>query len=325
MPVLPEARSLYISQPLTNLSTAFFQDNRKYVADRVFPVVPVTKQAALFNRYKMDDWFRTIAGVRAPATQSAGGGWELDTDSYYADVYAVHKDLDDQTLANADTVFNLDRDATNWVTDQLLLKRDRVFVDTFLKTGVWTTNVAGVGSGPGANQFLQWSVSGSTPITDILTQALLIEEKTGFRPNVLVIGARVLDQLLNHATILERIKYTERGIASTDLLAALFQVDRVIVARATENTAPRGAAKSMAFMVNKTAWLGYAAPNAGLLTPSAGYIFAWNGLLGAGAFGTTISRWRMEEIKSYRVEGEMAWAMKVVAPDLGVFFDTAVA
>jgi hypothetical protein len=325
MPVQPESRSLYVSRPLTTLSTGFFQSATEYIAEDIFPRVPVGQQGGLYNRYKMDDWFRTVAGVRGPATESAGGGWELDTDNYYADVYAVHKDLDDQTRANADTMFNLDRDATEWVTTNLLLKRDRVFVDTFLKTGVWTTNLTGVAAAPGANEFLQWNLAGATPISDIKSQALTMKEKTGLRPNVLVLGARVVDYLLDHPTILDRIKYSQRGIASTDLLATLFGVDRILVAEAIENIAPKGAAASMAFMVNKTAWLGYAAPRPGLLTPSAGYIFTWTGLLGAGAYGGRISRFRMEHIKSDRVEGEMAFDMKVVAPDLGVFFDAAVA
>lgn len=325
MPVQPDYRSMYVSAPLTTLSTAYAQRPDAWIADRIFPVVNVQRQGDLFYRYKKDDWFRTIAGVRAPATESVGGGWDLDTDNYYADVYAVHKDLDDQTRANVDNMFNLDRDATEFVTQNLLMKRDKVFVDSFLKTGIWTTNLTGVAAAPGAGQFLQWNLAGATPITDIQAQILAVEERTALRPNVLVIGARVVDNLLNHPTVLDRIKYTQRGIASTDLLATLFGVDRVLVARAVENTAPKGAAASMAFMVNKTAWLGYAAPSAGLLQPSAGYIFAWTGLLGAGAFGTRVSRFRMEHIKSDRIEGEMAWAMKVVAPDLGVFFDAAVA
>lgn len=327
MPVFPDSRSMHIDSPLTSVSVAFMQRPNVFIADQIFPQVPVQKQGDIYYSYKKGDWFRTIAGVRAPATETPGGGWEVENFPYYAPVYGVHKDVDDQTRANADNQFNLDRDATQWVTQQLLLKRDRLFIDSYMKTGVWSVTLTGVAASPGANQFLRWDVSGSDPIGDIVTRGIVIAETTGFSPNVLVIGPYVLKALMNHANILERIKYTERGIVTPDLLAALFFPNgggRVIVTNAIENIAASGAADSMKFMNGKTALLAYANPTPGLQQPSAGYIFTWTGLLGAGAFGTRIKRWREEAIASDRVEGEMAFDMKVVATDLAAFFDTAV-
>ena len=42
-----------------------------------FPVVPVQKQGDLYWKYDKGDWFRGQAELRAPATESAGGGWEV--------------------------------------------------------------------------------------------------------------------------------------------------------------------------------------------------------------------------------------------------------
>ena len=59
---------------------------------------------------------------------------------------------------------------------------------------------------------------------------------------------------------------------------------------------------------------------------SAGYTFAWNGLMGAGAFGNRILRIPMPMlgVGTERVEGEMAFDLQVVAQDLGIFFADAV-
>lgn len=326
----PTYRDLYVSRPLTNLSVGYQQEARNFIADQVFPQVPVNRQGDLYYIYKMDDWFRTQAGVRAPATESPGGGWDITTDQYYANVFSVHKDIDDQTRANADTVFQLDADATLFVTTNLLLKRDQLFVSNYMSTGIWNggsggVDQTGVAATPGTNQFLQFNVAGSDPTSVITAQRLQMQQKTGFLPNTLIIGPTVLQVLQNHAAILDRIKYTERGIVTEDLLQALFGVDRVIVTNAVQNTAPKGAAASMGFIADKSMLLCYSAPAPGLLSPSAGYIFTWSGLLGAGAYGTRIKKFRMEQIESDRVEGEMAFAMKVVAPQLGVFFASAVA
>ena len=328
MPLLPDSRAVHQDVPLTNISVAYMQEQR-WIADRVFPVVSVARQGDLYYKYNKGDWYRTIADLRAPATESPGGGWNVTTDSYFADVYAVHKDLDDQIRANADSVFNLEAEAARWVTQQLMLKRDALFVSTFLTTGIWTgasggTDLTGVTSGPGANQFVRWDESGSTPIEDITAQGLSIMENTGYRPNVLVLGPYVYRALLDNPSILDRIKYSERGIVSTDLLASLFEVDRVIVATAIKNTANLGATDAMEFGLGKQAFLFYSTNRPGLQEASAGYIFAWTGLLGGGAYASNVRRFRMENIKSDRIEGEMAFDMKQVAPDLGVCWTAAV-
>jgi hypothetical protein len=68
------------------------------------------------------------------------------------------------------------------------------------------------------------------------------------------------------------------------------------------------------------ALLCYSAPNPGLMTPSAGYMMAWNGFLGAGPSGNRIKRFRMEHLASDRIEGELAFAAQQVSTDLGCFF-----
>jgi len=334
MPLLPEGKSLYINQPLTTVSTAYGQQGN-WIAPQVFPVVPVARQGDLYWKYPQGEWRRTIAGVRAPATESAGGGWTMQSDTYFAAVYAVHKDVDDQTSTNATGGgFNLYADATRWVTEQLLLKRDRLWVDTYLRTGLWT-GTTGVGGGAdgadiaggaagGSNITIYWSSTGSDPIRDVSTQMLGQARKTGQRPNVLVMGPAVYTALLNNQTIIDRVKYSGSGFLTEDVIRQALGVDRLVVTWTTENTAPQGAADSINFMNNKSALLVYAPANAGLQTLSGGYIFSWTGFLGAGAFGTRIKRWRMEEIESDRVEGEMAFDMKVVAPDVGVFFSNIV-
>jgi hypothetical protein len=60
------------------------------------------------------------------------------------------------------------------------------------------------------------------------------------------------------------------------------------------------------------------------MVPSAGYTFTWSGLLGSNVLGTRISRFRMEHLKSDRIEIEQAFDHKKVAADLGGFFLNAV-
>jgi hypothetical protein len=67
-----------------------------------------------------------------------------------------------------------------------------------------------------------------------VSQIIDFREETGFAPNILVIGPHVLQALRNHPEILDRIKYTERGIVTEDLIASLLGVEKILVSYATQ-------------------------------------------------------------------------------------------
>ena len=327
MPVYPEGTSLFVSAPLTTISTAY-QQAGNWIADQVFPRVPVSRQGDLYWRYPQGSWKRSIAGLRAPATETPGGGWDVTTDSYFANVYGVHKDIDDQTLTNArGGGFDLYADGTRWVTEQLMLKRDQLFAAKYLTTGTWTAlgaDQTGVASAPAANQFMQFDQAGSDPIKTVSTAIIAMAKNTGYRPNVIVLGPSVYNALLNNPAIIDRVKYTGGGLLTEDVIRQALGVDKIVVTWTTQNIAPQGAADSIGFINDKNMLLVYAAPTPGLQTLSGGYIFTWDGMLGAGSLGSRIRQFRMEPIQSNRIEGEMAFDMKVVAPDVGVYFTAAV-
>lgn len=319
----PSVSDVHVNGPLTNFSIAYVQAAGNYIADQVFPNVPVVKQSDVYFKYDKGDWLRPDVALRAPATESTGGGWKLSTDSYRCDLYATHKDLDNQTLSNQDNPLNMDRDAAIWVTQQLMLKRDQLWVSEFFtSTGVWGSDtVGGTGAGNGTTTFQQWDVSGSDPIGDITNRTVYMASQTGFRPNTLVIDPYTFNTLRNHDDLLDRIKYTQGpAIVTEALLAQLFGVDRVLVAWSMANTAGEGITDSFSFNAGTNALLCYTNTAPSIMQPSAGYTFVWSGLLGGGAGAPAISRWWMQEIKSFRVEGEMGFDHKVVSTDCGYFF-----
>ena len=319
MPQPDSSQVLRVSQPLTNVSIAYTQQG-SYIADQVFPTVPVQRQGDLYWKYDRGDWFRGQAELRAPATESTGGGYRLNTDTYYCDVYAVHRDVDDQTRANFQSQFNLDADATRWVTQQLMIKRDRLFLSTYFKASLWT-------GGETADKNVDWTAAGSgDPILNVRMAADAIEGTTGYRPNVLVVPSTLMTQLQQHPDIIDRVKYTS-GVAagvSNQAIASALGVDKIVIANTVNNTGAYLADNSagetaLSFMAGDGALLVYAAASPGLMQPSAGYTFGWTGYQG-NATGAAITRFRDIKTRSDRIEGEMAFDMKVVAPDLGAWF-----
>lgn len=341
----PTPGDVHVDQMLTGFSVAFYQGNEgaAYIADRVFPTVGVAQQSNRYRYYPRGAWFRTIAEKRAPSTETRGGGWTYSAAPYFCDVWGVHKDIDDQERSNADSDLSIDTDATNWCTEQMLLRRDLEWKDRYFKTGVWTTDLVGVTGTPSTGQFKQWDQSSSTPIQDVQTVAIGMQKITGFRPNTIVLGPEAEVALTNHPQVIDRIKYTREGTYSYELLARLLGVERILIANAVVNNAEEtadelewnpttGVANAAAddvsdfdFIFGKDMLLCYAAPNPGLRRASAGYTFAWTGLYGTAAYGGRIKRYRMEHIASDRIESEAAWSQQIIAPDLGVFWSGLIA
>lgn len=326
----PSLSQVHIDRPLTNISIAYLQGDDTFIARRVFPNIPVQNASDTFWTYPKGAWYRSEAEVRAPGTETPGVGFNLGTDNYSCKVYGLHADIADQIRANADPQINLERDYTRLVMGQMLRRQDIQWASQFFTTSVWGTDLTGVASAPGAGQTLQWDQSASDPIAFIRGRSTLMLEATGYRPNTLVIGPYVLDKLLDNDSIIARIQYTRPGGAfvTNELLASAFGVDRLIVAESIRNTAIEDVTDTttLSFIFGKSALLCYTNPNPGLMSVSAGYTFSWSGYMGGtSGMGVSTRRFRMENVRSDRIECEMAYDMKKIAADLGLFLSGIVA
>lgn len=326
----PTPGDVHVNAPLTNISVAFIQNASDFIASKVFPNIPVAKQSDRYYVYNRGDFNRDEMDLRAPGTESAGSGYSLDnTPTYFADRYSVHKDIPDEVRANADAALNPDREATVFVTSKALIKREKLFVGKYFKTGVWGTDITGVSSGPSGAQVLQWNDAASDPIKNVRDAKRTIRQSTGFEPNKLVLGRAVYDALVDHPDIIDRVKYGQTAGApakgTLNALATLFEIDEILVMNAIENTAKEGQTASHSFIGGKHAMLCHSATAPGLMTPTAGYTFSWTGLMGNGIEGNRIRQFRLEREGVDRVEIDMCFDLKVVAAELGYFFNTVVA
>ena len=322
----PDRRALHVDMLLSSFSVAFANSQDAFIATKVFPGLPVQKQSDVYAVYDKNAFFRARARKREKGTESAGDGWEVDvSNSYNAARYDFHYDIHDDDRANADPIFNLEQDATQFVTHAMMITREKLWMDTYFKTAVWSTDWDGVAnSTPGANEFERWDRNTSDPVGDVRTAADLIHQRTGYRPNTLVLSPQVLTTLEEHPDIRDRFKYTSSASITVDMLASAFRIGRVLIANATSDTADAGAAISMNFMAGKHALLVYSAPSPSPKQPSGGYTFEWKLPETGGTTSISISQFRQQHLNSDRVEGSMAFDMKLIAAEVGAFFENAI-
>lgn len=329
----PSSSQLHIDHLLTNLSVAYTQRDDNFVADKAFPIVPVNHKSDDYLIYNKGTFYRSgQMAPRAPGQEPVEAGYEVSTGNYQAVEWSLQKTIDDTERSNADNPVDLDFATLEFLQTQAKINRDTLWANSFFKTGLWgTTDQTGVAATPSANQFIQFDQSGATPIETIRGQAIVMESNTGYRPNVVVFGAKAYEAFLLSSELSGRVVYTQTAAGffsdPKTAIAAVLGVDKVLVARGVSNTAAEGQADSIGYIADsRSILLCYAAPAPALVTPSAGYTFAWTGLVpGAGnASGGVIMRGRRELAHSDVIQIRAAYSQNVVASDLGVFFTAAV-
>lgn len=331
----PTYTDVHVNAPLTNLSVAYLQDDNEYIADKVFGVVPVVKASNIYFVYDRGAFLRDEAALRVDGTESVGSGYTLSQKTYTCKEYSLHFDIGPQLRSNTDSPLSADRDATIWLTQRLAITRERQFVTNFFTTGKWTGSTTGSDITPGT----KWDVANSTPIEDIEAQQFNIKKLTTYWPNRLVLGANAYKALKNHDEFLQRIKYTQRGVVTPDIIGSVLAPPnqpeaaddggfKILVASAVYNSAAEGAADSFTWSATATdALLAYASPNPGIQQASAGYIFTWTPVAGYIAKITQIAMpWLgvgSDGTPTQRIEGSMTWDMNQVAADLACYFSAA--
>ena len=326
MPMLTPS-AVHLDQPLTNLTIAYAQDQNAFIADKVFPVVGVERQSDKYYIYDRANMNRTgdVAKL-APRTEVNRIGQAISNDSYYADVYGLGMDFDEQTLANEDAALDIRASGAQTLVNRLMIHREEQFADTFFKAGVWGTD---------STPTNLWSdYTNSTPIKDVTNARRTMQLKSGgFKPNTMVVGKEVRDVLINHPDILARLNggatVNNTAMITDAKLAEIFEVENFYVMEAVKNTAVEGAAESNSFIGGDHALLVHGPANAGLMTPAAGLTFAWNNIPGANNLGISVESFSDDALKRQQVaehiQVKMAYDMKVTGADLGYLFEQVIA
>lgn len=323
----PVQSDVHVNALMTNVAISMLQSPSRFGATRIFPAVGVRKQSDKYLTIPAGEFHRDSMQKRAPGTKAKLIDYSINTDNtYYCDRWSIGHNVPDEKKANADQPINLDRNATRLLTLQGLIRREQLFCDTYFKSGVWGTDITGVSSGAVAGtSALHWTDAASTPIEDVDAAKTKMAEETGFEPNVLAIGRHVWTALKNHPDLIDRLKYGQTGPNPAQVtlqkLAALFEVEEVVVLNAVKNTAKKGQTAANSFIAGKHALLVHRTDAPDMENPSAGYTFGWNAMQGTNEQGTRIRTFYQTDEESDRHEIDMWIDQKLTVADLGYFWD----
>lgn len=320
--------TLHVDRYLTDYSLDWAQDQANFIGRRAASVLPVDMVSNKYAEYDRGYFWRDEMERRPLGGRPSQVTKKVNNATYVCEEWALEDTLDDRERVSIDQPLNDEEAVAEGLMQKAMIKLDRIWATNFFSANnVWTTLREGTASTPGTNQFLQFDDANSDPIGTIDEAKDAMFQRTGFMPNTLVLGSAVKRVLRSHADIADRIKYVGVGLADEAKLQELFGVDNVMTARGLYNAAAEGADDDFEYIVDTSGmWMGYVEPNPGLKRPTAIMCFAWTGLIpgAANAMGGVIERGRDDRAKSDWFQNRMAFDLRKVSGDLGVFFQTTV-
>jgi len=263
-------RDAHFDAPLTNLTIAAFAKTaaqQGFIAQDLFPSVPVPKQSNKYYIIDPDSWLRIHDTRRSPKTRPNRIEFRVSSDSYFADNYALASELAKEDLANADAALQLRENAAEVALQGLLQDLEN-------RVAALVTSATNVGSG--VTVASKWSdLTNSNPLVDVTTGAAFIRQQTGMVANTLVLDEDTFQTLRRHSKLLELYKYTSGGLLQDEQIAAALGVQRVLHGRAIKNVALEGQVASLQSVWGNNALLCYIAPGVGLQTATLGLQIRW--------------------------------------------------
>jgi len=199
--------------------------NPALVGLALFPYVPVGVRGGKVVQFGKEA-FRLYNTARSPGSQVATAQFGYTGLNYALSDHAIAGVVPIEHIEDANMTpgFDLGANAVRFAQNSIALRLEVEQANVARTAASYAVSNKATLSGTS-----QWSHASSTPIQAIEDAKEAIRNQVGVRPNTLLIGAKVFAALKLHATIIDRIKYTQREIATPELLASLFGLDRVVV------------------------------------------------------------------------------------------------
>jgi hypothetical protein len=297
---------------LTDVSLGY--QNAAYIADLLLPTLPVKFQSGKHFVYDKGK-FRSEDSMRGPGARSREVTHSISTGlTFFCEDHALKEFVPDEDVDSAPAGVDPYVDATENVTEKLMVGREIEAASILLNTSTITQNETLSGTS-------QWSDSNSDPVSAIRAAKATVRDSIFVDPNTLMLSKKVYDKLVDHPAIVERVKYSQLGVLTTELLARFFDVDKVIIGAAKKNSSVEGQADSISDIWGKDALLAFINPRLGQKTVSLGVSYQWKSRTTERLNGTDERDRRGQFIRV----GDHYYDMELIAAGAAYLFKSAVA
>ena len=242
-----DVRQVHTDARLTNVSIKYM--NPRTIWREVMPVTRVMKRSDRYSIFDKSNVYDVLDDNVAPHAMPNEIQWKVSTDNYSVDDHAFGIWVAQEEMDNADAPLRPLVNATESLSDRLELAQERRVAQLIFATATYASGNSAARSNTAA-----WGAATSDPIEDIL-EAI---EKPLMHANTIVFGQEAWTDFRSHERVLRAVKglTTRRseeigGLATTEEVKALFDVDKVLVGKCRYNTAKKGQTESYSYVWGK--------------------------------------------------------------------------
>lgn len=204
----------YVDQALTNVANAWFNDQEDFIAEKLFPVVPVTKPTFLIPEFGTENLQLPANSVRTGLSKAKSIS---QTRSYKnaqpLEEHALSGYVTKDDYKLTDDPFDPESDETENVLSVMALIDEKSLADKLTDTAVITNNRTLTGTS-------RWSdYANSNPFEDIKTA---VTSSKFLKYNTMALSREGYLSLISHPDILDRLKWAQGGAVSLEQLKQLF-------------------------------------------------------------------------------------------------------
>lgn len=248
--------------------------NSEFVASALFPRVTVPNRSMRVIKFGKEA-FRMLNTRRAPGADKRRiqYGYASDPISLVQDALEGVVPIEHQQEAEAVPGIDLGQGAVNMVLNIVDLGLEYDSAQLARNAGNYAASNKLVLAGAA-----RWTNAASTPLADMDNGKEAVRRSIGRYPNTLVLGPSTYGALKRHASVRDQFKYTGRESITADMLAAYFDVEKVVVGKAVFLPEAAADAAQASDVWGDDAILAYV-PSAGdsYQVPSFGYTYELSG------------------------------------------------
>lgn len=267
-----------------------------FVASQVFPVVDVASQSGNFGKIPLEQLLQERETLRAPGSGYARGNFTFAPETYACFEHGAEEPIDDREAKMYADYFDAEVVSTARAYGAVLRNAEKRVADAVFNASTFSSYTTSVTN--------EWDDSqNATPAVDVEAAVQSIYDASGLWANALIVNRKVFRNLRNCDSIIDRINSAGAGNPSkasdvtTQMLAQVFDLDHIIVAGSSRNTAKEGqTATPSQIWSDEYAMVCKIATSQDMREPCLGRTFHW--AEDGSSVGGTVESYRDESVRS---------------------------
>lgn len=221
--------------PLDSFSLRYANEQTDFIADSVFPPMPVEKSDFKVWQYDTSN-YRPSNSLKSSKSEADTVDYSGFYTSKKAQLHKLKAMVDPADERDFDAVVSdVEEDAAATVMDRLLIDKEVEATTLACTASNYPSDLTSTLGGSAT-----WASDAGDPEADARTARLAVKNRCGKAPNAMALSWTGFEYLKTNAALKDRVKYTSGQSLTEEIIKNLLQVQFIFICKAQKNTNVEG-------------------------------------------------------------------------------------